>query len=197
MTEQKVGVAAPSDREKAIATLEFAFAADPVMRWLWPDPIVYRSTFSGFVAAIADRAFDQGTSTWLDDGRAVALWLPPGFAIDDDALTQVMLESVSPDLLEDLMSFGTSMTEYHPIVEHWYLPITGVDPYFQGKGLGTTLLRHTLATCDLQDLPAYLEASTSRNRQLYERLGFKATGVIQVGTSPEVWPMLREPNPPR
>jgi len=28
---------------------------------------------------------------------------------------------------------------------------------------------------------------------LYERFGFEALGVIQAGTSPPMWPMLRKP----
>lgn len=197
MTEQSVGIAASEDKGRAITTLELAFAADPVMRWFWPDPAVYRATFSKFVDAMAGDAFDQGTALWLEDGRAVALWLPPGLGSDDDALVQVMLESVDADLFADLAAFADLVHEYHPVVDHWYLPVTGVDPYLQGKGLGSALLQHALAICDLQELPAYLEASTERNRQLYERFGFVEIGSIQVGSSPRVWAMMREPVPPR
>jgi len=196
MTEQSVGIAAPQDKDKAIATLELAFAADPVMRWFWPDPSVYRAAFARFVVAMAGDSFEQGTALWLDDGRAVALWLPPGFGADDDALVQVMLESVVPEVLEDLSAFADLVREHHPVVEHWYLPCTGVDPSVQGKGLGSRLLQHALATCDAHELPAYLEASTVRNRMLYERFGFKEIGVIQVGSSPRVWAMMRDPTPP-
>jgi GNAT superfamily N-acetyltransferase len=193
MSNHSVGSAGPGDLHKAIATLELAFAADPVMRWFWPDPAVYRATFAKFVGAIAEGAFGQGTALWLDDARAVALWLPPGVGGDDDALVQIMLESVDPGLLADLSTFADIVREHHPVVDHWYLPVTGVDPFVQGKGLGSTLLRHALARCDLDGLPAYLEASTVRSRLLYERFGFRELGVIQVGTSPSVWPMLRDP----
>lgn len=39
----------------------------------------------------------------------------------------------------------------------------------------------------------YLEASSPRNKALYERHGFEATGVIQAGSSPPMWPMVRTP----
>jgi GNAT superfamily N-acetyltransferase len=197
MTEQSIGIAAAGDKDKAIATLELAFAADPVMRWFWPDAVVYRATFSRFVGAIAGGAFEHGTALWHDDGHAVALWLAPGFKSDDDALLPIMLESVEPGLLTDLSAFADIIGEHHPVVDHWYLPFTGVDPFVQGKGLGSMLLHHALATCDLQELPAYLEASTVRSRLLYERFGFRETGAIQVGTSPRVWAMMRGPIPPR
>jgi ribosomal protein S18 acetylase RimI-like enzyme len=142
---------------------------------------------------MASAAFKQGTAMWLDDGRAVALWLPPGIGIDDEALTLLMLETVNPDLLMDLSAFADIVQEHHPVTDHWYLPVTGVDPHVQGRGHGSVLLRHALEKCDLQGLPAYLEASTERSRALYERFGFKTIGEIQVGNSPQVWPMLREP----
>jgi ribosomal protein S18 acetylase RimI-like enzyme len=193
VTEHSVEIVSLEDRDKAMTTLEFAFATDPVMRWLWPSPGAFHAAFSKFVNAMAGDAFDQGTAQWVDDGRGVALWLPPGFGADDDALVQVILESVNPDLLTDLSEFSDLLREYHPVVDHWYLAVTGVDPYCQGTGLGSTLLRHALGRCDHDGLPAYLEASTLRNRALYERFGFKEIGVIQAGTSPQVWAMMRQP----
>jgi GNAT superfamily N-acetyltransferase len=193
MTNDSVGSAAPADKDRAVATLELAFAADPVVRWFWPDPAVYRATFASFVVAIAGGAFERGTALYLDDVRGVALWLPPGLGADDDALARIMLESVDPGILTDLSTFADLVREHHPDGDHWYLPVTGVDPFVQGKGLGSALLRHALVTCDRDGLPAYLEASTVRSRQLYERFGFRVHGIIQVGSSPSVWPMLRDP----
>lgn len=193
MNEAHVEVAAEADRSRVAATLELAFAADPVMRWLWPDPLVYRASFPRFADAMAGGAFGAGTAHGLADLRAVALWLPPGIGPDDDAVVGLMVESVAAERWEDLSAFGDQVAEHHPSDEHWYLPITGVDPFLQGTGLGSRLLRHALVTCDRDGLPAYLEASTPRSRVLYERAGFHTVGVIQAGSSPTVWPMVRDP----
>lgn len=193
MADRTVEVAHEEDRERALATLELAFSSDPVMRWFWPDPTVYRANFGRFVTAMCGEAFSHGTAHWLDAGRAVALWLPPGVTSDDDAVVEVLLQSVQAELLMDLSAFGDQVQEHHPDGAHWYLPVTGVDPFFQGRGLGSTLLQHALVACDNAALPAYLESSTPRSRILYERLGFRLTGEIQVGSSPTIYPMLREP----
>jgi GNAT superfamily N-acetyltransferase len=193
MTAQLVRVATDEERGTVLATLELAFAADPVMRWFWPDPSMYHSSFPRFVEAVAGGAFEHGTAQVLEESRAVALWLPPGVAADDDAIVAVMLETIAAELLTELAAFADVIREHHPTTAHWYLPITGVDPYVQGRGLGTTLLRHALSVCDRDGVPAYLEASTPRSRALYERAGFAQRGVIQVGSSPTVWPMVREP----
>jgi GNAT superfamily N-acetyltransferase len=178
-------------RERADATLRLAFGTDPVMRWFWPDSDVYSASFPRFIDAIAGSAYAASTAWWADRGAAVALWLGPGAAPDDEALTQVMVESVDPSLLEDLIAFGDLVGAHHPAEPHWYLPVTGVDPFVQGRGLGSTLLAHALRSCDREHLPAYLEASTLRSRRLYERHGFEAVGEIQVGSSPTVFSMLR------
>ena len=73
------------------------------------------------------------------------------------------------------------MDRRHPSADHWYLPLTGVDVVAQGRGLGTALLRHTLQSCDRDRLPAYLEATSPRSRDLYQRYGFEVIGEIRAG----------------
>jgi GNAT superfamily N-acetyltransferase len=85
------------------------------------------------------------------------------------------------------------MGRFHPSEPHWYLPLIGTDPVQQGKGYGSALLRHALAICDQEKMPAYLEATSPRNVPLYQRHGFEGLGTIQVGTSPPITPLLRKP----
>lgn len=69
----------------------------------------------------------------------------------------------------------------------------GVDPTCQGQGFDSMLLKHALSTCNYQKTPVYLEATNPKNVRLYERHGFEVVGTIQVGTSPPLFPMLRQP----
>jgi predicted N-acetyltransferase YhbS len=78
---------------------------------------------------------------------------------------------------------------------HYYVRDIGVHPTEQGKGLGGALMRPTLDRCDLQGLPAYIEASSVRSAALYERLGFEHIEELRVGGSPPLWLMLRQPHP--
>ena len=60
----------------------------------------------------------------------------------------------------------------HPSEPHWYLATLGTDPDFQGKGIGSSLLRPVLDHCDAEGWPAYLESSKERNIPFYFRHGF-------------------------
>jgi ribosomal protein S18 acetylase RimI-like enzyme len=69
----------------------------------------------------------------------------------------------------------------------------GVDPRRQGEGLGSALLEYSLRIVDRDGVLAYLEATSTRSKALYERFGFSAVGVIQAADSPPMWPMVRQP----
>jgi ribosomal protein S18 acetylase RimI-like enzyme len=97
-----------------------------------------------------------------------------------------------------VFSFLEQLSTHHPDPETvWYLPFIGVEPTSQGRGLGSDLLREGLARADHDRLPTYLEASSPRNRTLYERHGFAIITELQVADSPPMWPMLRPARPAR
>ena len=112
---------------------------------------------------------------------------------DAETTVEIMRESMNDQTFEDINGVFEQMDKLHPTDEHWYLPLTGVDPVAQGRGLGSTLLRPALNICDRDGLPAYLEATSPRNRDLYARHGFDIVETMQAGTSPPLWAMLREP----
>jgi GNAT superfamily N-acetyltransferase len=195
MAVQTVDVIRATDRQRAVASLTLAFASDPVMRWCWPDPRRYLTFWPQFADAFGGRAFDHGTAYGLEDCVAIALWHPPGVEPDAETTIALMRESMDDQTFEDVNGIFEQMDRLHPKVAHWYLPLTGVEPHRQGRGLGSALLRHALEICDDESLPAYLEATTERNRNLYARNGFSVMDIIRAGTSPPMWAMLREPAP--
>lgn len=192
MVTQAISITSTNDRVQAIAAIAEAFRDDPVCRWVWPGDAQYDAWFAPFVEAFAGVAFERGSAHAADGFAGVALWLPPGTRSDDDALGVIADRSIDAARKDEAFAFLGQQAELHPHELHWYLPLIGVDPARRGGGLGSALLEHALRTVDEQHLPAYLEATSERNKALYERHGFVSTGaVIQAGSSPPMWPMWR------
>jgi ribosomal protein S18 acetylase RimI-like enzyme len=175
--------------------LKLAFSSDPAMRWTFPRAEDYVRWQAPFMLGMAGRAFEHGTAFVTEDLGAAALWLPPGVAGEGDLLTPIFERAVPPEKRETGGEVGALMAEHHPAEPHWYLPLIGVDPAHQGRGFGSALLKHGLAICDQQNLPAYLESSNPRNTPLYRRHGFDVTGEIRPGGFPGLTPMLRPARP--
>ena len=86
------------------------------------------------------------------------------------------------------------MERKHPQEPHHYLGAVGVEPAYQGQGLGSALMEHGLAQCDAEAMPAYLVSSNFRNVPLYERHGFEIVEEIPLPSGgPTVWRMWRKP----
>jgi GNAT superfamily N-acetyltransferase len=192
MSTPDVRIATPTEIDQCVATIVLAFSSDPAARWAFADPHVYFEGFPRFVRAFGGKAFDQG-SAHLIPGCAAALWIPPGFEPDEEAMVALIESAVAESDREAMFGMFEQMGAFHPAEPHWYLPLIGTDPAKRGNGYGSALLRHALAICDRQKMPAYLEATSARNVPLYQRHGFEALGTIQVGSSPPITPMLRRP----
>ena len=191
MEDPKVNTLTAASEAYAVDTVVLAFAADPIARWTWPDPHVYLTNMPSLTRAFGGRAFAHGGAHATEGFRGAALWLPPRVTPDEEALGAVLDRSVASGIRDDVFRMFDQMAKYHPDGPHWYLPLIGVDPPYQGKGHGDALLRYALQQCDRDHLPAYLESTNPRNITLYKRHGFEVTGTIQVGSSPPMTPMLR------
>ena len=181
----------PAERERATGIQILAFAADPVIRWLWPEAGRYIHHFPELVRAFGGRAFAHGTAHVTADFRGGALWLPPGVGPDDEGLEAIARERVDESVRSDLFGMFEQMAESVPVEPHWHLAFIGVDSYWLGKGLGAALLGHGLDLIDAEGGLAYLESTNPRNLTLYQRHGFEVVREIRVGSAPPMFPMRR------
>lgn len=181
------------DQKKVLHVITLAFSTDPAVRWALPDPTTYLSVMPGFAEAFGGNGFAPGTVDMVEGGTAAAMWLPPGVDPDHERMSALTEQHVPADRLDDMNRVFEQMAAYHPQESCWYLPLIGVDPLLQGRGLGSALLRYATMRCDADGALAYLESSNPRNIPLYERHGFEVMGSIQAGTSPTIVPMLRRP----
>ncbi|MGH7534120.1 MAG: GNAT family N-acetyltransferase [Gemmatimonadales bacterium] len=188
-TKVSISIAGRVVEARTVATLVEAFQDDPVCRWAWPGN--YQTGFAEFVPIFGGNAFDLGTAHIAGDFAGAALWLPPGVGPEEEALVGLIQRTADPSIQPDLFQMLEQMGRFHPVEPHWYLPLIGVVPAEQGKGLGGALMSYALAQCDGDGLPAYLESTNPRNISLYRRHGFEVMGEIRAGSSPVMVPMIR------
>lgn len=127
-----------------------------------------------------------GGALWLPAGK----WKPGG--LEQLRLVARMARVHGRALPRTLQVLGF-LEGRHPHEPHYYLQFVGVEPAWQGRGMGSALLRPVLERCDRERMPAYLEASSERNRTLYERHGFDVVEEVRLPASgPPMWRMWRE-----
>ncbi len=76
--------------------------------------------------------------------------------------------------------------------EHWHLGPVGVEPGYQGRGIGGELMGALCAWLDEGGRRAWLETDKARNVRFYSALGFEvATEDVILGV--DTWYMRRDP----
>jgi GNAT superfamily N-acetyltransferase len=140
----------------------------------------------------------SGLAWTTDELIGGAIWLPPDgwrVPIGTTAREVAPMVRVFGRRLPLALRSRLRMERRHPRKpSHAYLAVMGVAPEWQGKGLGTALMRPGLEALDADRRPAYLEASTPRSRELYVRNGFEVTGEFELPSGgPPIWQMWREP----
>lgn len=179
------------NRSRVIDALTLAFVADPIMRWIYPEPSAYLKSFPGFVAAFASACFEAETVWVSQDGGGASCWLPRDVHPNGEAIGSALFSTIEESKRQATEKMLGKMEEFHPTQPHWYLAIIGVESAKRGMGLGAQLMEQALARCDDEGLIAYLESSNPANISLYRRHGFEVIGEIQVADCPVMTPMLR------
>jgi hypothetical protein len=177
------------DLSRLATTLATAFDGDPVWTWMLPSFASKRRLFG----ALLRHAIPKGNVFTTGDGRAVAIWAPPG---EWRLPVAAMLRAAGPMILAAhwrlprLLGRNTEIEKLHEKVDprHWYLEYIGSAA--PGEGLGSVLLRHGLAEVT-GGLPVYLESSNPRNLAFYERHVFKVTGEPPMRSGPPQWTLWR------
>ena len=193
MYPPEVSRAKPDDRLRALSTLALAFSSDPLLRWMFPSSDSYLANIIETFDVFAGNSIDGETCLITSSFEGAAMWLAPGVETDEDAIGDTFARIFSPKFLPKVNEILATMESYHPHDDNcWYLPLIGVDPGHQNKGVGAALMKHMTEKLDNGGAMAYLESSNKKNISLYLRHGFEVIGEIQIYDSPIVTPMVRK-----
>ncbi len=187
------------DLPRLAEVLAVSFHDDPVTRSHFPpegDVIPTMRRFFEFV--LKGEFLPRGLVFTTEDVAAVAAWLPPEPAGEDEVATE---DDGPREFIRELFGAHAAIVEeilrvqaqHHPTERHYYLQFMGTLPEKQGRGLGSALLAPVLERCDEERLPAYLDASSEHSRDFYLGRGFEVLGELPLSTGARFWQMRRLP----
>ncbi len=184
------------DRTAVAAMLARAFASDPAMAWLFPNPAARARKLPALFALLFDMDAVHGMRLVSLGGEAATLWRAPGHA---ETPMREMLRFAPAMLatfglaLPRALALSDAIDRHMPREPFWYLHIAGCDPAHQGKGLGRAAVRAGLERIEASGVPQYLETATEANLGFYQALGFRVTQDWRVGTDgPRFWSLRRD-----
>ncbi|MGZ8734391.1 MAG: GNAT family N-acetyltransferase [Acidimicrobiia bacterium] len=183
-----------------------SFDDSPLMRHCIPNDRRRPSILRSFFRASIRNALPFDNVFVARDGDRVlgaAVWLPPG-CYPPSNLRQlrqltgtIMLGPLAPRAVQPSLRYLRAAEKAHPKASHWYLAVLGVDPAFQGRGLGGRLLRPVLERADAEEMPVYLETDKERNLAFYARFRFGLVDTLHPDgdAGPPEWTLWRDPKP--
>ncbi|TNH26109.1 GNAT family N-acetyltransferase [Micromonospora orduensis] len=184
----------PEDTALVAGRIAEAFTALEVTSWLVPDASKREAVLAGNFEILVGHAMRHGMVYATADRTSVAVWFPsvgeqPPAPEDYDA----RLAAACGEWTDRFRHLDDLFAANHPHPDHHHLAFLATRPDRQGHGLGTALLEHHHAWLDANAMPAYLEASSPRSRDLYAKHGYRAGEPFRVPDGTPFWPMWREP----
>lgn len=197
-----VRTARSDELDTAAAVLTDAFVDEAGLNyWLRQDASKERGRRKFFDAVIRSMLHPKRDVWVAESGGATAgaaIWLGPGLKAFDFPwwrelfYTPLFLSIAGGAGLKRAQELGARLNACHPAVPHAHLQFLGVSISAQGQGIGSAMLKETLAPLDASGTIGYLEASTERNVALYARHGFEVTHEFDL-PGLHFWCMTRMP----
>ena len=187
-----VRVAAGPDREAVARLLARAFADDPAMAYIWPDPAARARGLPKLFRLLFDSDGGAGMRLVTAGGEAATLWRGPGGArtsLGELLRRALPLLSALSTALPRALAVSGAIDRHMPAGDFWYLHIAAR----QGRGHGRAAVQAGLDRAAGRTR-CYLETATEGNLGFYAGLSFRVTGEWRVGKGgPTFWSMVREP----
>lgn len=169
--------ASAADRAGALRSVVAAFAADPVLRYLFPDQRAYPAQAATFFGGLYDARLLHGCVWVADDLSAAAMWSPPerppAARAREQAMMALMVERLGPEVAQRLEAYEDSIRALLPTEPFFYLGVLAVRPDRQGAGLGGRLIEAGLGAPERAGCAAVLETATQANVAFYTARGWE------------------------
>jgi ribosomal protein S18 acetylase RimI-like enzyme len=174
--------------QRASAIMERAFENDPLIHYMFPDPVERAERSPWYYAANLKHSQLFGEVWATANWEGVAAWLSP--AADHwsfDRLQQSGLWQMSEHLGEEASQRFMSVVDLpvpYTRQPYYYLFMLGVEPDQQGRGIGSRLLSCLLQQADSTHAAIRVDTNDPANVSFYERHGFEV--IFQTWVTPQL-----------
>ena len=170
--------------DQAASMLARAFVGDPFPALLADDPAARLEASRWAFTVFARYGLAFGEVWAIDALEGVAIWWAPEYIDPDDERAALVGFSDGPGVLGEeawarFVHFGELTSDVHHrsvTGPHWYLPVIGIAPEEQRRGLGSALLTTMCDRLDQERLPAYLDTGTAGERGVLPASRFHGGG---------------------
>jgi ribosomal protein S18 acetylase RimI-like enzyme len=191
-----------ADVEAAADVLARTFFDDPFALHVLPEEEDREDLLFWYFGTMVQYGLQFGEVIATASGEGVAVWLPGDSEQNEvDQVPHLGLvdapEVLGAEGFTRLVGLTGHLDRVRKMLlppQHWHLPAIGVDPGYQGHGVGGALLRWGYSRADAERAPCYLETFRQRNATFYERHGFaRALASVIPGSDLGFWTFRRNP----
>jgi GNAT superfamily N-acetyltransferase len=187
---------------KGAEVISRAFHEDPLYAYIIPDESERKRYFPYIFRAYIWYCLHFGEVYASSPNlEGIALWLPSEFAYitperSKECGDEVFFYMLGKKYLERLSVTAHPNEMHEELIKepHTYLMVIAVDPEFQRKGYGKTLLLPMMKKLDENNQKCYLDTNKESNVWYYQNFGFEVLKEFKIkNTGITNWSMLRIP----
>ncbi len=189
-----------SHEDEFADVLSRAFYNDPYYLWIMPNDKRRMAQLHWWMKILLRYTLLYGSIHHTEDHKGIAMWVGPDEPVIDDVKILSMGVVMYPlkigirNFLRVLDISGQWKREHKKRSErHYYLMVIGVEPEFQGTGIGSRLMQVGLNRADDENLECYLETVTEEDVEFYKKHNFDVVLNRGFGVNNQYWLMTRAP----
>ena len=178
--------------------LSRAFINDPYYVYIMPNEEKRMVQLHWWMKILLKYTLKYGCIYFTDDHKSVSMWIGPDKPMVDDVKVLSLGLILYPFKIGvknfiKVLDLSGQWDKVHKKLNkrHYYLMVIAVEPEFQGKGIGSYLLKDGLEKADNEKLECYLETCTSEDVRFYTKHDFEVIYNKGFAEDSEYWLMTR------